>query len=96
MLEAISPLRDHRHVGDIRQTGMILAIEMVAQREPMIEYDWKQRRGMQVYQYAMAQGILLRPIGNVVYFMPPYVINSDEIKLMAKVAMAGIDLATGD
>jgi adenosylmethionine-8-amino-7-oxononanoate aminotransferase len=30
----------------------------------------------------------------VVYFMPPYVINSDEIKLMAKVAMAGIDLAT--
>jgi len=96
MLEAVSPMFDHAHVGDIRQTGMILAIEMVAQREPMIQYDWKQRRGMQVYQYAMAQGILLRPIGNVVYFMPPYVINSDEIKLMAKVAMAGIDLATGD
>ena len=96
MLEAVSPMHDHAHVGDIRQTGMILAIEMVAQREPMIQYDWKQRRGMQVYQYAMAQGILLRPIGNVVYFMPPYVINSDEIKLMAKVAMAGIDLATRD
>ena len=96
MLEAVSPMHDHTHVGDIRQTGMILAIEMVAQRDPMIQYDWKQRRGMQVYQYAMAQGILLRPIGNVVYFMPPYVINSDEIKLMAKVAMAGIDLATRD
>jgi len=96
MLEAVSPMHDHAHVGDIRQTGMILAIEMVAQREPMIQYDWKQRRGMQVYQYAMAQGILLRPIGNVVYFMPPYVINSDEIKLMAKVAMAGIGLATRD
>ena len=96
MLEAISPLRDHRQVGDIRQTGMILAIEMVAQREPMIEYDWKQRRGMQVYQYAMKHGVLLRPIGNVIYFMPPYVINSDEIKLLAKVAMAGIDLATRD
>lgn len=96
MLEAVSPMHDHAHVGDIRQMGMILAIEMVAQREPMIQYDWKQRRGMQVYQYAMAQGILLRPIGNVVYFMPPYVINADEIKLMAKVAMAGIDLATRD
>ncbi|MDX2428691.1 MAG: adenosylmethionine--8-amino-7-oxononanoate transaminase [Xanthomonadales bacterium] len=95
-LEAVSPMHDHAHVGDIRQTGMILAIEMVAQREPMIQYDWKQRRGMQVYQYAMAQGILLRPIGNVVYFMPPYVINSEEIKLMAEVAMAGIDLATRD
>ena len=96
MLEAVSPLRDHAHVGDIRQTGMILAMEMVAQREPMIQYDWKQRRGMQVYQHAMQNGVLLRPIGNVVYFMPPYVINSDEIMQMAKVAMAGIDLATRD
>jgi len=96
MLDAISPLHHHPHVGDIRQTGMILAIEMVAQREPMIQYDWKERRGIPVYQYAMAQGILLRPIGNVIYFMPPYVINSDEIKLLAKVAMAGIDLATRD
>ncbi len=94
MLDAVSPLRDHAHVGDIRQTGMILAVEMVAQREPMIGYDWKERRGMKVYQYAMAQGVLLRPIGNVVYFMPPYVINSDEIMLMAEAAMGGIELAT--
>jgi adenosylmethionine-8-amino-7-oxononanoate aminotransferase len=94
MLEAVSPLNDHDHVGDIRQTGMILALEMVAQREPMVQYDWKERRGIRVYQYAMAQGVLLRPIGNVVYFMPPYVINSDEIGLLARVAMAGIDLAT--
>jgi adenosylmethionine-8-amino-7-oxononanoate aminotransferase len=96
MLEAVAPMQDHPHVGDIRQTGMVLALEMVAQREPMIQYDWKQRRGMKVYQYAMEQGVLLRPIGNVVYFMPPYVINADEIRLMAKVAMDGIDLATLD
>jgi adenosylmethionine-8-amino-7-oxononanoate aminotransferase len=96
MLDAVSPLRDHANVGDIRHTGMILAVEMVKQREPIIQYDWKERRGMKVYEYALAQGILLRPIGNVVYFMPPYVINHDEIELMAKVAMAGIDLATKD
>lgn len=94
MLDSIAALRDHPHVGDIRQTGMILAMEMVAQREPMIQYDWKERRGMKVYQYAMAQGVLLRPIGNVIYFMPPYVVNSDEIMLMAKAAMGGIELAT--
>lgn len=96
MLDAVSPLQDHDHVGDIRQTGMILAVEMVAQREPMIQYDWKERRGMQVYQHAMKNGVLLRPIGNVVYFMPPYVINPEEIRQMAQVAMAGIDLATAD
>ncbi len=62
----------------------------------MIQYDWKQRRGIKVYQYAMEQGVLLRPIGNVIYFMPPYVISPSEIDLLAKVAMAGIDLATRD
>jgi adenosylmethionine-8-amino-7-oxononanoate aminotransferase len=68
--------------------------ETIRQREPMIQYDWKERRGMKVYQYVMEHGVLLRPIGNVVYFIPPYVVNSDEIKLMAKAAMGGIDLAT--
>jgi len=96
MLDAVSALTDHPHVGDIRQTGMVLAVEMVAQREPMIQYDWKERRGMKVYQHALQRGVLLRPIGNVVYFMPPYVINSAEISLMANVAMDGIDLATRD
>ena len=94
MLEAVSPLKDHPHVGEIRQAGMILAMEMVARREPLVTYDWRERRGIRVYQYAMTQGVLLRPIGNVIYFMPPYVINTDEIELLARVAMAGIDLAT--
>jgi adenosylmethionine-8-amino-7-oxononanoate aminotransferase len=96
MLGAVSPMLDHPNVGDIRQTGMVLALEMVARREPMIQYDWKERRGMKVYEYALQQGVLLRPIGNVVYFMPPYVINTEEIALMAKTAMAGIELATAD
>jgi adenosylmethionine-8-amino-7-oxononanoate aminotransferase len=37
--------------------------------------------------------VLLRPLGNVVYFMPPYVITEDEIALMARVASHGIDVA---
>ena len=43
---------------------------------------------------ALERGVLLRPIGNVVYFMPPYVIAEDEIRLMVDVAREGIDLAT--
>jgi adenosylmethionine-8-amino-7-oxononanoate aminotransferase len=96
MMDAISPLHEHPHIGDIRQTGMVLAMEMVAQREPMIQYDWKERRGMKVLQYGLQHGVLLRPIGNTVYFMPPYIIQEDEIAQMAKAAMGGIDLATAD
>lgn len=94
MREAVEPLEQHPNVGEIRQTGMILAMEMVADREQMAPYHWQERRGMQVYRYALEHGVLLRPIGNVVYFMPPYVINQDEIAQMAQTAIDGIDVAT--
>ncbi len=96
MREAVAPLESHPHVGEIRQTGMILALEMVADLERMTSWDWRERRGMRVYEHALANGVLLRPIGNVVYFMPPYVIDEAEIGKMAEVAMAGIDRASID
>jgi adenosylmethionine-8-amino-7-oxononanoate aminotransferase len=49
-----------------------------------------------VYRHALARGVLLRPIGNVVYFMPPYVITPGEIDLMVEVAREGIERATCD
>lgn len=93
MRAAVEPLEDHPHVGEIRQAGMILALEMVADRERMTSWDWTERRGMRVYEHGLENGVLLRPIGNVVYFMPPYVIGESEIAQMAEVAAAGIDRA---
>jgi adenosylmethionine-8-amino-7-oxononanoate aminotransferase len=49
---------------------------------------------MHVYRHALSRGALLRPLGGVVYFMPPYVITPDEIDFLAAVAAEGIDLAT--
>ena len=94
MREAVEPLEQHPHVGEIRQTGMILALEMVADRDRMETWDWRERRGMRVYEHALANGVLLRPIGNVVYFMPPYVITENEIAQMVDVAATGIDIAS--
>jgi adenosylmethionine-8-amino-7-oxononanoate aminotransferase len=94
MAEAVSELLDHPHVAEVRQTGMILAMEMVKNKDTREAYPWQERRGLRVYQHGLQQGVLLRPLGNVVYFMPPYVINPDEIRLMAKVASDGIHLAT--
>lgn len=89
-------LQDHPHVAEVRQRGMILAIELTrdkAQRQP---YPWQERRGLRVYRHALQRGLLLRPIGNVIYFMPPYVVTPDEIELMVQVAREGIELATCD
>jgi len=100
MARAVAELEDHPHVGEIRQHGMILAIEMVRDRHSREPFPWQERRGLTVYRHALENGVLLRPLGNVVYFMPPYVIEEAEIDLLARVAIEGIDrasrLAAGD
>ncbi|MGB5339167.1 MAG: adenosylmethionine--8-amino-7-oxononanoate transaminase, partial [Gammaproteobacteria bacterium] len=94
MKAATAHLADHPHVGEVRQTGMILAIEMVQNRKTHAPFPWQQRRGLRVYQYGLERGVLLRPLGNVIYFMPPYVITQEEISLLAEVATEGINRAT--
>ena len=71
------------NVKEIRQQGMVTAIELKG-------YSASERVGVKVYQYALTQGVLLRPLGHVIYFMPPYVISYDEIDRMIEVAYEGI------
>jgi adenosylmethionine---8-amino-7-oxononanoate aminotransferase len=89
-------LADHPHVAEVRQRGMIVAIELVADKAGRRPYPWQERRGLRVYRHALSRGVLLRPIGNVVYFMPPYIITPEEIDLVAEVAREGIERATCD
>ena len=96
MALAAGPLADHPHVAEVRQHGMILAIEMVRDKKRKEAYPWQERRGLKVYRHALKRGVLLRPVGNVVYFMPPYIISPEEIDFMAHVASEGIALATAD
>lgn len=94
MASATEHLREHRHVAEVRQTGMILAIEMVRNKASKQPFAWQERRGLRVYQHALKQGALLRPLGNVVYFIPPYIITPQQIRWLAGVATEGIDVAT--
>jgi len=94
MGEATRQLHDHPHVAEVRQTGMILAIEMVQDKASRTPWPWQERRGLRVYQHGLQNGVLLRPLGNVIYFMPPYVISQQEIQLMVNVAVEGIKLAS--
>ena len=86
-------LAGHPNVAEIRQTGMILAVEWVRDRASRRPFDWRERRGLRLYQHALSRGALLRPLANVVYFMPPYVVTPEELGFLAQVAREGIDLA---
>ncbi|MDP1708462.1 MAG: adenosylmethionine--8-amino-7-oxononanoate transaminase [Gammaproteobacteria bacterium] len=96
MHDATAHFAAHPHIAEVRQTGMILAVEMVQDKAARQPYPWQQRRGRQACQHALASGVLLRPLGDVVYFMPPYVITPGEIQKMAAAAWAGISHATAD
>ncbi|MDX9741332.1 MAG: adenosylmethionine--8-amino-7-oxononanoate transaminase [Gammaproteobacteria bacterium] len=87
---------DHPHVAEVRQRGMILAIETVRERRSREPWPWQERRGRRIARRAQELGVLLRPLGDVVYFMPPYVITPEEIEQMADAAWAGINAAAED
>jgi len=96
MAKAAARFKEHPHVAEVRQTGMILAIEMVKNKQTREPYPWQERRGLKVHQYALSKGVLLRPLGNVIYFMPPYVITEEELLVIAAVAWDGIQQAVKD
>ena len=96
MKEATAHLADHPHVAEVRQTGMILAVEMVKDKATREPFPWQERRGLRVYRHGLANEALLRPLGHVAYLMPPYVITEDQIRHLARIMTEGIDLAVRD
>jgi adenosylmethionine-8-amino-7-oxononanoate aminotransferase len=100
MWMGVSELLRHPHVAEVRQQGMILAIELVRNARKGEPYPAAERRGLRVYRHALTArkdvGVLLRPLGNVIYFMPPYVITPEELALMCAVAIEGIERAAAD
>ncbi len=89
-------LENHAHVTEVRQCGMILAVEFAKDKRSREPYPFAERRGLRIYRHSLQKGVLLRPIGNVVYFMPPYIVDESEMDLMVEVAADGIELATCD
>ena len=83
ILEKLEKFLDLPNVKEIRQQGMVTAIELEG-------YEASERIGLKIYEYALTQGVLLRPLGHVIYFMPPYIINYEEIDKMISVAYEGI------
>jgi adenosylmethionine-8-amino-7-oxononanoate aminotransferase len=95
MAQWLEPLREHPHVGNVRQRGLIAAIEMVADKRNKIGYPWEQRRGVIACRRAIEAGVWLRPLGNVLILMPPLSVTEDEIELLVRAASLGVTAATG-
>ena len=64
-------LGDYKYTGEIRHIGLINAIELVKDKDTKEAFDAKARVGYQIYKKALTKGLLLRSLGDVLYFNPP-------------------------
>jgi adenosylmethionine-8-amino-7-oxononanoate aminotransferase len=84
---ALAKVAAHPNVSNARQTGMICAFDVI----PEVADGFSRR----FFAEALQQGVLLRPIGTTVYWMPPYVVSDEEIALLGDVTLAVLDKVAG-
>jgi len=84
-----------KHVGDVRQKGMMVGIELVRDKEKKTPYHWNEKIGIKVCQEARGRNVLLRPLGNVIVLMPPLVISKQELETLLDVTYGAIKKVTG-
>ncbi|MGH2768617.1 MAG: adenosylmethionine--8-amino-7-oxononanoate transaminase [Actinomycetota bacterium] len=95
LARALEHLVDHPHVGEIRQRGLMAGIELVADRATKQPYPPGRRIGWRVAERAREEGVIIRPLGDVVVLMPPLAIPLPALKRLAAVTCAAIEQATG-
>ena len=86
--------REHPHVADVRQAGMVVAFELTRNGDKRTPFPAAQRVGLKAYRAALERGVVLRPLGDVLYWMPPYCVDEEQLALLAETTRAAMDEAT--
>ncbi|MBI4642885.1 MAG: adenosylmethionine--8-amino-7-oxononanoate transaminase [Deltaproteobacteria bacterium] len=87
----LAEMKANPHVGDIRQRGLMVGIELVKDRETREPFPVARRTGHRVILEARKRGVILRPLGDVLVLMPPLCITEEELETLARVAYESID-----
>jgi lysine--8-amino-7-oxononanoate aminotransferase len=83
-----------KHVGDIRQVGLMAGIELVQDKDTKQPFEWADRTGFQVALKLRELGMLTRPMGDNVVFMPPLSSTDEELREMVSLMRKAIELVT--
>ena len=94
LAEKLASIGELEHVGEVRQRGMMIGIELVRDRSTKTEYPYGECVGHRVCLAARKRGVLLRPLGNVVVLMPPLSLTSAEAGWLGDVVKESIDEVT--
>ncbi len=91
---ALAPAAELAHVGEVRQRGLMVGIELVRDRATKEEYAYGARVGHRVCMEARKRGAILRPLGNVVVLMPPLAMTEAQLGELAAITLACIEKVT--
>ncbi|MEN2985273.1 MAG: adenosylmethionine--8-amino-7-oxononanoate transaminase [Thermodesulfovibrionaceae bacterium] len=78
--EKLCEISQLKHVGEVRQKGMIAGIELVKNRVTKEPFSWREQMGWKVVKSARKYGVWLRPLGDVIVVMPPLVISEENLE----------------
>ncbi|MEW6600157.1 MAG: adenosylmethionine--8-amino-7-oxononanoate transaminase [Nitrospirota bacterium] len=84
-----------KHVGDIRQSGFMAGIELVKDKKTGEPYQLEDKIGWRVCHAARENGLIIRPLGNVIVLMPPLSISIEELKSLSRITAEAIKDITG-
>jgi len=91
-----APFADLPHVADVRQAGMIVAFELTRDGRRDTPFDRASRVGLHAYRKALDLGVVLRPLGDILYWMPPYCVDESQLQLLADTTRTALLHATKD
>jgi adenosylmethionine---8-amino-7-oxononanoate aminotransferase len=94
MAALAAPLAELPDVAEVRQAGMVVAFELTRGGDRATPFDPALRVGLRAYRAALTRGVVLRPLGDVLYWMPPYCIDDAQLRLLADTTRAAILEAT--
>ena len=93
--EGLQTVRDLPHVGEVRQCGFMVGIELVKDRKSREPYPWEEQVGVRVCDRARNMGLLIRPLSHVIVLMPPLGIVDSDLNLMVEITHQAIREVTG-
>ena len=94
LAEGLTSVAELRHVGEVRQRGLMIGIELVKDRKTKEEFPYADRMGHKVALAARGHEVMLRPLGNVIVLMPPLAIKPSEVDFLVDGVRESIREAT--
>lgn len=92
--QGLRRFKELSYVGDVRQKGLMVGVELVKDKKTKRPYEWQEKIGIRVIQETRKKGLILRPLGNCIVLMPPLIISKKQLGEILNITYEAIKTVT--